>query len=549
MNKRASAMKMTSEKYESLLKSVKLSNLLDEEKLEASNCIEFAAHYGQKLTDQQATIDRLKKALFGGSEKSSANTSSSNSSSENQNEKDKSFEKANNSNHNNDNEGKEEKQKRRGGNGRTSERAYNAEDVYLNHDQYSVGDDCPMMCGGKLYRVKNTGKFIRIVGQPLAKAIRYHQEVLRCALCGEVYKAKIPDYVSTSKYDERFIALLIMNKYYLAVPFYRQSSMQSFLNVPLASSTQWELLKQHEDVLLKIFDYLKSIAAQASLFIYDDTTMPIQAQTIINKKTGSKKGTYTTGVLAYVHERIIPLFICAPKTAGINISELWDKRETKLLAPPILMCDGLSANRPENIPHDQYIYANCLTHARRKFIELQKHYPKVCNPIIDMFSQVYRNDKHTKEMTDYDRLAYHQEHTTPVMNRIRGTLTQLIDDKRYEPNSQIMKAVNYSLKRWYELTVFLREAGAPLDSNSAEQILKIPIRQRKNSQYFKTIGSAYLSTAIISIVMSCVFSEIDPVEYLTALFKNKGKVLLNPSGWLPWEYKNTHETSCQELVS
>jgi hypothetical protein len=152
-------------------------------------------------------------------------------------------------------------------------------------------------------------------------------------------------------------------------------------------------------------------------------------------------------------------------------------------------------------------------------------------------------------MADYERLTYHQEHTTSVMNSIRGTLMQLIDDKRYEPNSQIMKAVNYSLKRWHELTVFLREPGAPLNSNSAEQILKIPIRQRKNSQYFKTIVSAYLSTGIISIVMSCVFSQIDPVEYLTAIFKNKGKVLLNPSGWMPWEYKNNHETSCQELAS
>jgi hypothetical protein len=286
-----------------------------------------------------------------------------------------------------------------------------------------------------------------------------------------------------------------MNKYYLAVPFYRQSSMQDFLKVPLASSTQWELLKQHEDVLLKIFEHLKSIAAQASLFIYDDTTMPIQQQTINNKKTGDTKGTYTTVVLAYVNDRIIPLFMCAPKTAGINISELWDKRHTDLLSPPILMCDGLSANRPENISNDQYIYANCLTHARRKFIELQKHYPKVCTPILKMFREIYHNDQQTKEMTDLDRLSYHKENTTSVMSRLRGTLTQLIDDKYYEPNSQIMKAVKYSLKRWHELSVFLREPGAPLDSNSVEQILKIPIRQRKNSQYFKTIARSLLLKA------------------------------------------------------
>jgi hypothetical protein len=109
VNKRASAMKMTPEEYERLLKSVKLSNLSDEDKANNLNCIEFAAYYGQKLTDQQATIDRLKKALFGGSEKSSANTSSPNSSSENHNGKDKSFETANESNNSNGAEEKEEK--------------------------------------------------------------------------------------------------------------------------------------------------------------------------------------------------------------------------------------------------------------------------------------------------------------------------------------------------------------------------------------------------------------------------------------------------------
>ena len=34
-----------------------------------------------------------------------------------------------------------------------------------------------------------------------------------------------------------------------------------------------------------------------------------------------------------------------------------------------------------------------------------------------------------------------------------------------EPNSGLGKALNYLLKRWDELTLFLRWAGAPLDNN------------------------------------------------------------------------------------
>ena len=52
-----------------------------------------------------------------------------------------------------------------------------------------------------------------------------------------------------------------------------------------------------------------------------------------------------------------------------------------------------------------------------------------------------------------------------------------------EPNSGLGKAIEYSRKRWKELTLFLREPGAPLDNSLTERMLKRSIIHRKNSMF------------------------------------------------------------------
>ena len=58
------------------------------------------------------------------------------------------------------------------------------------------------------------------------------------------------------KYDEGFAAMLMINRYFAAVPFYRQEQLQLMLGVPLPASTQWEILKSYEPVLEYVYDAL-----------------------------------------------------------------------------------------------------------------------------------------------------------------------------------------------------------------------------------------------------------------------------------------------------
>jgi transposase len=57
-------------------------------------------------------------------------------------------------------------------------------------------------------------------------------------------------------------------------------------------------------------------------------------------------------------------------------------------------------------------------------------------------------------------------------------------EKRVEPNSGLGEAITYCLRHWTRLTLFLRQAGAPLDSNVVERALKKCILHRKNSLFY-----------------------------------------------------------------
>src|SRR5579883_2119939 len=111
------------------------------------------------------------------------------------------------------------------GHGRLPHSAYtNTIEHHLNCN-LEPGDFCPTQCGGKLYNAE-PGIIVRVKGQNLAAVHKYWVEKLRCALCGELVSAEIPQPVGTQKYDAAFKAILVLQKYYVAVPFYRQAYFQ-----------------------------------------------------------------------------------------------------------------------------------------------------------------------------------------------------------------------------------------------------------------------------------------------------------------------------------
>ena len=141
---------------------------------------------------------------------------------------------------------------------------------------------------------------------------------------------------------------------------------------------------------------------------------------------------------------------------------------------------------------------NCLAHGRRQFVEVVTNFPEECRHVLESLGAVYHNDAQAREqrMSPEERLRFHQEHSRPVMDKLHGWMEAQLSGHKTEPNSGLGKAIQYMLRHWKALTLFLHSAGAPLDNNVCERALKKAILHRKNSLFYKTLNGAQVAICI-----------------------------------------------------
>jgi len=434
------------------------------------------------------------------------------------------------------------------GHGRNGADAYQgAAIIEVFHPELNPGDICPAeACDGRLYEVSEPGTFVHVTGAPLARATRYNMQKLRCAICEIIYTAPLPIGVGDKKYDANFIAMLMINKYFMSVPLYRQDRLQNHLGIPLPASTQWDLMVAHEPMLKALYKALALDAANGLALCYDDTSVKImseiKAAKLAEKGKKSQHTCFTTGIVSLHEDHRSYLYITDNRTAGKCIAEIMALRDPDL-EPPIMMCDALPANIPQGISEDLYILCFCLVHARRQFYELPNGYDDVADKVIGLIGSIYDHEAHTKGYSPEKRLAYHQEKSSPVMEELKAYLEE--QKSEFEPNSVAGKAIDYILNRWTQLSQFLRQVHAPLDTNIVERALKLVIQIRKSSMFYKTLSSASFASYVQSALYSAAQNEINPCDYMCALITNEQAVIQTPGDWLPWHYKETLKQSLE----
>jgi len=423
------------------------------------------------------------------------------------------------------------------GHGRNGAAVYTgARKVSVPLPGYQAGDSCSLCPKGKLYSLQEPGVEVRIVGRAPLEATVYELDKWRCNLCGKVFTAPLPEEAGKEKYDETAGAIVPLLKYGAGLPFHRLEKLQDSLGVPLPASTQWEIVEKTADQIHPVYRELIRHAAQGEILQNDDTTMKIldHLKQTDPQDPNSRKGSFTTGVLAVREERRMALFFTGPKHAGENMAQLLEQR-AKDLNPPIQMCDALSRNVPKEF---ETLLANCLTHARRNFVDLIPSFPEECRVVIEALAEVYHHDKMAKEqgLSADLRLQFHQTHSGPVMERLKEWLQTQTSKLNVEPNSSLGKAITYMLKHWEPLTLFLRVPGAPLDNNLCEQALKQAILHRKNSLFFRTEHGAFIGDLFMSLIHTCRLNRVNPFHYLTTLQKHSAELFKDPKQWLPWNY-------------
>lgn len=435
----------------------------------------------------------------------------------------------------------------RKGHGRIGAAAYpHAPCTRVAHDRTHVGDTCPACAHGRLYQLPTPERIVRITGQPPLVARTWELDRLRCSGCGGVFTAPAPAEAQGHKYDERAAAMMALLRYDIGTPLHRLDRLQRNLETPVPASTQWEVVRDHVDAVAPVHDELHRRAAAGRVLHNDDTSVRILE--LMGKRRAElvaqgglpdpdRTGLFTTGIVSITADGPIALFCSGRKHGGENFTSLLAARDPNL-PPPIHMCDGLDRNRPHG---HVVIENNCLAHGRRHIVDEAGNFPAECRHVLEAIAQVFKIDEQCKEqaLSDAERLAVHQRNSAPVMAELQRWMRAELDEKRVEPNSGLGDAFLYLLKRWDKLTLFLRVPGAPLDNNTCERALKMAIRHRNNSLFYRSQRGARVGDIYMALIYTAELHDENPFEYLVALLTHPADVAADPSAWLPWTFRAT----------
>jgi hypothetical protein len=420
-----------------------------------------------------------------------------------------------------------------------------------------AGDPCPKDDGGILYDYKPR-YHIHITGGVPFTAKKVIHQTLRCGLCGLIIEAKSWA-TGKPKYDVTVRSMLSILHYGSSFPMYRLEKLQKKFFIPMPRSVQWMLLDELGVILYSIYSTLYTLLSNSRYAIMsDDTKAKIQSHTkkineqkrekerleilgINSKKSTERVELCTTGMRAIVDGHEIILFVTGTRNSGENIDGLLKSRtiEGKL----VVMGDASSKNNPTD--KEKVESANCIVHARRGFVELDKIYRSESEIVLELIKNIYKNEEHVKNhhLGPQERLKYHQEMSTSIMTNLKEWCESSLADKKVEPNSPLGASINYVLNHWEGLTGFLRIEGCPLDTNILEGHLRLIVMNRKNWLHLKTEYGAFINDMHVSLNKTCEANGVNLFDYFNVLQLHEPHVRSSPEQWLPWNYKENLKVS------
>ncbi|MDY0743361.1 IS66 family transposase [Paucibacter sp. R3-3] len=151
--------------------------------------------------------------------------------------------------------------------------------------------------------------------------------------------------------------------------------------------------------------------------------------------------------------------------------------------------------------------AQCLAHSRRKFHELwANHGSQVGEQALRFYQGLFRIERQIEQLPSDERQRIRQRKSRRVLAVFHRWL--LAKRLLVPAGSATIKAIDYSLKRWKELTHFVNDGDVPISNNWIENKIR-PIAVGRSNWLFAGKRAA----AIMSLLHSARINGHDPYGY------------------------------------
>jgi transposase len=164
------------------------------------------------------------------------------------------------------------------------------------------------------------------------------------------------------------------------------------------------------------------------------------------------------------------------------------------------------------------IEAACWSHGRRKFFELAtlKKAP-IAIEAVRRIDELFAIEREINGPSASARLAERQKRSAPLVENLKAWLTG--ERAKLSSKNPIAKAIDYSLKRWPAMTLFLTDGRACLSNNAAERALRGIAVGRHNWTFAGSDRGGERAAAIYTLIETCRINGVDPRAWLADVLR------------------------------
>ena len=330
--------------------------------------------------------------------------------------------------------------------------------------------------------------------------------------------------VPKGKLANEFIIEALVQKYQQHLPVYRQcAALADNHGIELSRKTLTDALLAAGELLRPVVRAQAAELLRGAYVQADETTVPVQ--------TGAKAG---RNHRAYFWEYSQP--------GGLVVFDFQMGRGREGPATflkgfrGILQCDGYPAYADLG---EGIVYAACLAHVRREFVEAAKLAPQNPLPpeIVERIGQLYAVEEKARQtgLEAAQRQALRQNQSAPVMAALKNRLLEI--RQQISPGGKLAQACDYALGQWSRLEVYLTNGVVEIDNNWCEGAMRPLALGRKNWLHLGSPQAGPKVAAIASIVETCRRWDIPLRAYLTDVLPTLGDWPINrvaeltPAAW------------------
>lgn len=363
---------------------------------------------------------------------------------------------------------------------------------------------CPQ-CGGGLREMTDQyeeAEEVDVVERSF-RLVRHRRQKYTCR-CGECIDTALgpPKLIPGGRYSVDFAVAVAIAKYTDHLPLARQVRQMARLGLVTDTQTLWDQLHALYRHLVPTADALHALVLASPVIAADETRWPL-----LGAPGASKWHAWSVTSPAAISYRIL-----SSRSAAAAGEVLGDYRG-------IAVVDGYSAYKALRDERAQIngpppvTLAFCWTHARRKFVDAEPHYPQA-TALIDQIAALYQIEARAAAAEPGERLAVRARLRDTESRAVVADIKTWLTAQVVLPRSSLGEAIGYTLRHWDGLARFLDDPRIPLDTNAVERGLRAVAIGRKNHYGSRSERGTRVAALFYTLIESAKLARVEPAGYL-----------------------------------